>query len=334
MGDQDYHIKQSHDLPHVLILNHPILFDNLQPYSHKFNFIHFSSSTVPLHQFLTSHNLHPSSICALLCSGLEPVTGVEILHHLPSLGLLITATSGTDHIDFLECHRRGVKVANAGSVFSEDVADLAVGLFIDVMRKITATDRYVRRRACLATSWNFPLGSKVRGKRVGIVGLGSIGLEVAKRFEAFGCIISYNSRTKKSTVPYTFYSNVVELASSCNALIVCCPLNEQTRHIINREVMLALGKEGVIVNVGRGALIDEKELVKCLIKTEIGGAGLDVFEDEPSVPRELLDLDNVVLSPHLGGFTSESFMRVAEVVGQNLEAFFSDKPLITPVLID
>ncbi|XP_054781996.1 LOW QUALITY PROTEIN: glyoxylate/hydroxypyruvate reductase HPR3-like [Prosopis cineraria] len=172
----------------------------------------------------------------------------------------------------------------------------------------------------------------MRGKRISVVGLGSIGLEVAKGLEDFGCLISYNSRTN-SSAPYNFYSNVVELASSCDALIICCPLNEQTRHMINREMMLALGKE-VIMNVGRGALIDEKELVKCLMQGEIGGAGLDVFEDEPIVPEELFDLDNVLLSPHHGAYTSESLMGVAEVVKQNFRAFFSHKPLIAPLLVD
>ncbi|XP_016164135.1 uncharacterized protein LOC107606606 [Arachis ipaensis] len=143
--------------------------------------------------------------------------------------------------------------------------------------------------------FNFQLG----GKRVGIIGLGRIGGEVAKRLEAFDCIIMYHSRNKNPSVSYTFYSNVVDLASNSDVLILCCPLTEQTKYIVNKEVMLALGKGGIIVNVGRGALIDEKELVQCLMEGEIRGAGLDVFENEPNVPEELFALDNVVLSPHL-----------------------------------
>ncbi|XP_054781645.1 glyoxylate/hydroxypyruvate reductase HPR3-like [Prosopis cineraria] len=336
MGDQDHHSQQSQDLPHVLVLYEHHIFNELQRiYSHKFHFILLpSSSSAPLDQFLTAHNYDPSSIRAAV-GAYRPITA-DILGRLPSLGLLVTPSVGYNHIDLTECRRRGIKVANVGTVLSEDVADAAVGMFIDLMRKISAGDRYMRSMniSLATTARNFPLGSKVRGKRVGIVGLGSIGLEIAKRLEAFGCIISYNSRTQKSTVPYIFYSNVVELASSCDALIICCPLNEQTRHIINRQVMLALGKEGVIVNVGRGALIDEKELVKCLMEGEIGGAGLDVFEDEPNVPKELFDLDNVVLSPHTSAVTSESMRGVIEIVGENLEAFYSNKPLITSVLFD
>lgn len=175
------------------------------------------------------------------------------------------------------------------------------------------------------------------GKRVGIVGLGRIGLEVAKRLEAFNCKISYQSRQKKKNnhqqvvASYTFHGDVLELASHSDILIVCCSLNDQTRHLINRQVLLALGKRGLIVNVGRGAIIDEKELVKCLQEGDVAGAGLDVFENEPCVPKELFELDNVVLSPHFAVYTEESFRDLYELIIGNLDAFFSNKPLITPV---
>lgn len=133
---------------------------------------------------------------------------------------------------------------------------------------------------------------------------------------------------------YPFYTNVRELAAKSDVLIISCGLNEQTRHMINREVLLALGKEGVIVNIARGDVINEKELVQCLVQGEIGGAGLDVFENEPSVPKELFDLDNVVLSPHLAVFTSESSKALCDIMIGNLEAFFSDKPLLSPVMCE
>ena len=164
--------------------------------------------------------------------------------------------------------------------------------------------------------------------------MGSIGSEVAKRLKAFGCMISYHSRKPKPFVSYPFYSSVIELAAKSNALVICCALNDQTKHIINKQVMLALGKGGVIVNVGRGALIDEKELVSSLMKGEIGGAGLDVFEDEPHVPKDLFELDNVVLSPHSATLTLDSYNGVAKLVARNLEAFFSNKSLISPVILD
>lgn len=169
------------------------------------------------------------------------------------------------------------------------------------------------------------------GKRIGIVGLGSIGQEVAKRLEAFGCKISYYSRKEKPWISYSFYGDVHELASASDILVICCALTEETHHLINKEVLMALGKEGVIVNIARGGIIDEKELVQCLLQGEIAGAGLDVFEDEPHVPEELLGLDSVVLSSHSAVFTHESFKQVYELVVGNLEAFFSNKPLLSPV---
>ena len=173
---------------------------------------------------------------------------------------------------------------------------------------------------------------QVGGKRIGIVGLGNIGTQVAKRLQPFGCKVMYTSRTQKPSVPYPYYGSTLELAANCDVLILCCALTEETHHIVNKEVMQALGKEGVIINVGRGGLIDEKELVRRLVNEEIGGAGLDVFENEPFVPNELFSLDNVVLSPHAAAMTFESFNHITEIAASNLRAFFEDKPLPTPVM--
>ncbi|KAH7549515.1 hypothetical protein ACOSP7_025664 [Xanthoceras sorbifolium] len=279
--------------------------------------------------FLTRH---ATSIRALLSVGPTPVTS-ETLSLLPALEIVVCSSAGIDHVDIHECRQRGVLVTSAGNAFSEDVADYAVALLIDVLRRVSAGNRFVR-----AGLWpehgESPLGSKLGGKRVGIVGLGSIGSEVAKRLMAFGCSIAYTSTKKKLAVSYTFYENVNDLAANSNILIVCCALTDQTRHMINKDVMTALGKEGVIVNVGRGALIDEKELVQLLLRGEIGGAGLDVYENEPHVPKELLTLDNVVLSPHLAVLTPESFAALQDVIVGNLLAFFSKKPLLSQVQLD
>ncbi|XP_061347974.1 glyoxylate/hydroxypyruvate reductase HPR3-like [Gastrolobium bilobum] len=322
------------ELPKVVVLGLPTCFSTLeQKYCNKFHFLNSKASGfLPLQQFLIDHNHQSSSIQAILCS-ISASVNADVLRLFPSLGLVVTTSAGTDHIDLKECRRRRIQVAGAGELFSADVAEMAVALLIDVMRKISEADRYMKTLNH-SGPWDFPLGSKLSGKRVGIVGLGSIGMEVAKRLECFGCIILYHSRHKKTDVSYPFYSSVVELANSSSALVVCCALNEQTKHIINREVMSALGKGGFIVNVGRGGLIDEKQLVKCLMEGEIGGAGLDVFENEPHVPQELFAMNNVVLSPHSAAFTEESLMSLCELLGGNLEAFFSNKPLITPVMLD
>lgn len=164
------------------------------------------------------------------------------------------------------------------------------------------------------------------------MGLGNIGSKIAKGLASFNCSISYTSRKKKPSVPYSFYPDIHTLASDSDVLVICCPLTDETRHMINKEVLLALGKEGVIINIARGSVVDEKELVRFLLEGQIAGAGLDVFENEPSVPKELLALDNVVLSPHLAACTEEAFHDLYQHVKGNLQAFFSNKPLHSPIV--
>ncbi|KAK3224737.1 hypothetical protein Dsin_004599 [Dipteronia sinensis] len=268
---------------------------------------------------------HANSIRVLLCVDPTPISS-DLLDLLPNLQLIVGSSVGVDHLDLSDCRRRGIAITNSGVAFSEDVADLAVGLLIDVLRGISAAARFVRS-GFWAKTGDYPLGFKLGGKRIGIVGLGNIGSQVAKRLEAFGCIISYNSRRKKPSVPFAYYANIYDLAVNSDVLMVCCALTEETHHIVNKEVMAALGKEGVIINVGRGALIDEKEMVRFLVRGEIGGVGLDVFENEPDVPKELFQLDNVVLSPHSAVATPECFDALEELIIFNLKAFFSHEPL-------
>ncbi|KAF9687756.1 hypothetical protein SADUNF_Sadunf02G0126100 [Salix dunnii] len=319
--------EEQQDLPKVVLFRPPAAFsliDEESFTSNKFHFLKTYDSQLPVDQFLSTHS---HSIKAILSSAGAPVNA-DILQLLPEVGLVVTTSAGLNHIDIPECRRRGIKIANAGHVYSDDVADLAVGLLIDVLRKVSASDRYVRQ-GLWADKGNYPLGSKLRGKRTGIVGLGNIGYEVAKRLEAFGCFVSYNSRKKKPYVSYPFYHNVCELAANCDVLIICCGLSDETRHMINKQVLSALGKEGVIVNIGRGNIIDEKEMVSCLMRGEIAGAGLDVFENEPDVPKEFFAMDNVVLSPHRAVFTPESLKDLSQLVVGNLEAFLSNKPLLS-----
>ncbi|XP_021825550.1 glyoxylate/hydroxypyruvate reductase HPR3-like [Prunus avium] len=316
--------SQSQDLPQLLIIRPPSSLAIAESQlSQKFHLLKAWESEPPLDQFLTTY--------AMLRYPFTQVSA-DLLRLLPALKLVVCSTAGVDSIDLVECRRRGISVTTSGSAFSEDVADTAVGLLIDVHRRISAADRYVK--GLWTSKGDYPLGSKLGGKRVGIVGLGNIGSEIAKRLEAFGCIVSYNSRSKKPSLTYPFYSSVHELAANTDALIICCTLTDQTRHMINKEVLSALGREGVIVNVGRGVIIDEKELVRFLVHGEIGGAGLDVFENEPHVPEELFALDNVVLSPHNAAFTPESVESSSRIVIANLEAFFSNEPLVTPFMDD
>uniref|UniRef100_A0A0D6QTY6 Glyoxylate reductase n=1 Tax=Araucaria cunninghamii TaxID=56994 RepID=A0A0D6QTY6_ARACU len=272
---------------------------------------------------------HSDSIRAVACSPAGRAIDAEIIDALPKLEIVSTFSVGLDKVDLVKCKEGGIAVTNTPDVLTDDVADLALGLMLSALRQISAADRYVRQG--MWPKAEYGLTSKLSGKNVGIVGLGRIGLAIAKRAEAFGCKIAYNSRSKKSNVNFKYYSSVVDLAASSDVLVVACPLTKESYHIVDRSVIDALGPKAIIVNIGRGPLIDEKELVKALVEARLGGAGLDVFENEPHVPKELFEMDNVVLLPHVGSGTWETRKEMADLVIGNLEAYFSKKPLLTPV---
>ncbi|EES11740.1 glyoxylate/hydroxypyruvate reductase HPR3 isoform X2 [Sorghum bicolor] len=298
----------------------------------RFRIHDFYASGAPLPAFLTAAaaEADPPRAALVLAGGAIQVDAA-FLDAVPSLGCVVTTGAGVDHVDLAQCARRGVVVACAGEIFSVDVADHAVGLLIGVLRRVAAADRYVRAGLWPAQG-NYPLTTKLSGKRVGIIGLGSIGSRIAKRLQAFGCAISYHSRAPKASVPYRYFPDVHALAADSDALIVACALNDATRRIVGRRVLDALGPEGVLVNIARGGNVDEQELVLALQDGRIAGAGLDVFQNEPHVPPELGDMDNVVLTAHEAVFTEESAADLRELMIGNLEAFFSGKPLLTPVL--
>ncbi|KAK3219840.1 hypothetical protein Dsin_013810 [Dipteronia sinensis] len=276
--------------------------------------------------FLDTHRSTIRAVVGNATAGAD----AELIENLPKLEIVSSFSVGLDKIDLAKCREKGIRVTNTPDVLTEDVADLAIGLILAVLRRLCESDRYVR-----SGKWkkgDYKLTTKFTGKSVGIIGLGRIGLAIAKRAEAFSCPISYYTRTKKSDVNYTYYPSVIELASNCQILIVACPLTEQTRHIINREVIDALGPKGVLINIGRGPHVDEHELVPALVEGRLGGAGLDVFENEPEVPEVLFGLENVVLTPHVGSGTVETRTVMADLVLGNLEAHFLSKPLLTPVV--
>nr|CAB3480628.1 unnamed protein product [Digitaria exilis] len=265
----------------------------------------------------------------LLTVDLPAVTS-DTIAALPALELVVASSVGVDHIDLAACRRRRIRVSNAGDAYATDAADYAVGLLVAALRRVPAADAYVRRRGWV-NHGDYPITTKVSGKRVGIVGLGKIGTLVARRLAAFGCTIAYTSRSPKPSSPYAFFPTALALAADSDVLVLTCALTEETRHVVNRDVMEALGKDGVLVNVGRGGLVDEPEMVRCLKEGVIGGAGLDVYENEPDVPEELFEMENVVLSGHRAVLTPESMREVVETVHGNLQAFFDGRPLLSPV---
>eukprot|EP00250_Pteridium_aquilinum_P017385 c23607_g1_i1 orf=160-1101(+) len=254
----------------------------------------------------------------------------QLIDALPHLEIVSSFSVGLDKIDLPKCRQRGIAVTYTPDVLTDCTADTALALMLSCMRRIPAADQFVRRGLWTVEN-NFMLTTKASGKRVGIVGLGRIGMAIAKRAEAFGCSISYQGRSSKPNIPYNYYSTVTELAGKSDVLIIACPLNEETKGIINREVLDALGPSGYLINIARGPIVDEVELVKALVEGRLGGAGLDVFESEPHVPPELMSLDNVVLTPHVGSLTWETRRGMADLVVSNLEAHFSGQPLLTPV---
>lgn len=254
----------------------------------------------------------------------------EHLDLLPGLRAVVNFGVGYDATDVAECARRGILVANTPDVLTECVADAAVGLVIDVMRGLSAADRFVRRGEWAAG--RVPaLARRVTGARVGILGLGRIGRAIAHRLEAFGATIAYHNRRPRADVDYAYAAGPVELARRSDVLIVAAAGGEASRGLVDAEVLDALGPEGFLVNVARGSVVHEDALVAALEAGRLAGAGLDVFADEPHVPAALLGRDDVVLLPHIGSATVETRAAMTDLVLANVESFLADGRLLTPI---
>ncbi|KAL8458274.1 hypothetical protein ACS0TY_035956 [Phlomoides rotata] len=272
---------------------------------------------------------HANSITAVVVNGVQGADA-DLIDALPLLEIVASHSSGLDKIDLDKCREKGIRVTYTPDALTNEVADMAVSLTLATLRRICEADRYVR-----SGEWkngDFKLTTKFSGKSVGIIGLGRIGSAIARRVEAFGCSIGYYSRSQKPSSKYRYYSSVIELATNSDILIVACALTPETHHIVDREVIDVLGRNGIIVNIARGSHIDQAELISALVEGRLGGAGLDVLEHEPEVPDSLVGLDNVVLSPHVGASTFETRKTMADLVVGNLEAHFANRPLLNPVI--
>ncbi|HJT42931.1 MAG TPA: 2-hydroxyacid dehydrogenase [Rhizomicrobium sp.] len=254
----------------------------------------------------------------------------EVIDRLTKLEIIASASVGYDGIPVEYARSKAIPVTNTPDVLNDDVADLAIGLMIMTARRLVASDRYVR-----AGKWplggEYPLAQKASGKRVGFLGMGRIGKEIAKRAEAMNSQIAYHSRRPVPDVPYKHYPSLVELAKDSDFLVVIIPSTPQTQKIVDKDVIEALGPTGILVNVARGAVVDEDALVAALKSGALGGAGLDVFAKEPQVPADLFAMDNVVLQPHVGSATRETRRAMSQLVLDNLDAHFAGKPLLTEI---
>ncbi|MBL0142430.1 MAG: 2-hydroxyacid dehydrogenase [Betaproteobacteria bacterium] len=269
-----------------------------------------------------------ASIQAVASSGRNGVNAA-LIDALPGLRLISHFGVGYDNVDVAHAKAKGVTVSNTPDVLTDCVADLAIALLIDVARGISAGDRYVR-----AGRWPggpMPLATKASGKRLGIVGLGRIGLAIAARAEGFDMEIRYHNRRQIPDSPYAFEHSLADLARWCDFLMVATSGGEATRGLVSAAVIEALGQEGFLVNIARGSVVDEPALLAALSERRIAGAALDVFADEPRVPEAFFTLDNVVLTPHIASATTDTRAAMGQLVLDNLESFFTDGRALTPV---
>lgn len=248
---------------------------------------------------------------------------------LPNLEIVSSFGVGYDNVDVAEAARRGVIVTNTPDVLNDEVADLTIGLLLATLRKIPQADRYLREGRWLKGA--FPLSPTLRGRTIGIVGLGRIGKAIAKRLEGFDVSIAYHGRTRQENVAYTYYPTLIGMAEACDVLIVITPGGAATKHLINADVLKALGSDGVLINVARGSVVDEQALIEALKSGTILTAGLDVYEDEPRVPQELIDMEHVVLLPHIASGSVHTRNAMAQLVADNLISWFDGQGPLTPV---
>jgi lactate dehydrogenase-like 2-hydroxyacid dehydrogenase len=310
--------------PDVLLVGarKPVLINGLEP-------------KVNLHDYLGAKDKD-----ALVASIADKVRAIAIaytankvdaafMQKFPKLEQISSFGVGYDHIDAKWAGEHGIIVTNTPEVLNEEVADTALGLLLCTVREFPQAERYVR-----AGKWvnaQYPLSkATLRNRKVGIVGMGRIGKAIAKRIDAFGVPVVYHSRNPQS-VDYQYYPNLIDMARDVDTLMVIVPGGAATKNLINADVLKALGPNGIVINMARGSVIDEPALIEALRNKTIYSAGLDVFVNEPEVPKELLEMDNIVLFPHLGSSTEVTRAAMDQLVVDNILAWVAGKAPLTPV---
>jgi lactate dehydrogenase-like 2-hydroxyacid dehydrogenase len=246
----------------------------------------------------------------------------RLWNRLPALKLIAVHGVGMDRVNLEEARRRGVAVLATPNILADDVADLAMGLWIGLCRMLPAADRHIRSGQW-RTGPAFPLGLQVAGQKVGLVGLGSIGAAIARRCAPFSKSIAYTATKQHPGSGHPFFSDVLSLAAWADTLFVAVPGGNATQGMINQSVLEALGPKGLLINIARGSVVDEKALIAALQNGTIAGAGLDVFLGEPDIDPAFLELGNVVLAPHIGSATVQTRKRMAEILADQIGAFFA-----------
>ena len=255
----------------------------------------------------------------------------SLMDAVPNLKLILNFGVGYDGVDIPAATKRGVTVVNTPDVLNDCVADMALSLILAGRRKVLDADRYIR-----SGDWekkgNFEYVHNVHSSKIGILGLGRIGLEIAHRCQAFKMDIAYHQRTKRSELNFKFYESLIDMAEDCEILVAIIPGGETTEKIIDERVIEAIGPTGLLVNVARGTVVDNEALARCLKDGRLGGAALDVFPNEPTVPKSLLEIDaNLILTPHMASATHLTRMKMGMILYDNLMALRDGTPFKTPV---
>jgi len=272
---------------------------------------------------------HAPKVRALATFGPMPVDG-KLMDQLPKLEIIANFGVGVDAINLDDAKKRGIIVTNTPDVLNETVADTAMALILNTVRRFPQSELHLRG-GHWAVRGPYPLTTDIGGKTLGVLGLGRIGEAIAKRAQAFGMKIRYHNRRRKDS-PYPYDPDPVTLAKNSNVLLVVTPGGAETNQLINAKVLDALGPRGYLVNIARGSVVDEPVLLRYLQEKKIAGAGLDVFVDEPRVPPEFFALDNTVLFPHVGSATVETRKAMGDLQIENLRLHFAGQPVKTRVV--
>ncbi|MBR0642268.1 2-hydroxyacid dehydrogenase [Roseomonas hellenica] len=276
--------------------------------------------------WLAAHGAEVTCVATSVRRGCD----AALIAALPALRAISSWGVGFETIAMDAAHARGIQVANTPDVLDDCVADLAWALMLAAARRIGAADRYVRDGHWRALG-EFPLSTRVSGKRLGVLGLGRIGAAIARRGQGFAMEVRYHGRAPRPDTSYGFEPSLMALAEWSDFLIVACPGGPQTRHLVSASVLEALGPRGILVNIARGSVVDQAALIRMLEEGRLGGAGLDVLEGEPGAPAALRTCDDVVLTPHVGSATRETREAMERLVLDNLHAFLRTGRVLTPV---
>ncbi|TEA78153.1 2-hydroxyacid dehydrogenase [Allopusillimonas ginsengisoli] len=267
---------------------------------------------------------------SVLVTSAMTATPATLIDHFPALKAICSFGVGYDSIDVRHAQQQGIQVSNTPDVLNDCVADEAMGLMLTTARRLSQAERYVRANLW-GSSTGFPLGTKVSHKKLGIVGLGRIGQAIARRAAGFDMDIRYHNRRQRDDTRLTYEPSLKRLAEWADFLVIATVGGDSTRKLIDADIIKALGPTGILINISRGSVIDETALTQALSNGELGGAGLDVYENEPKVPEALKSLDNVVLVPHIGSATIETRRAMGELVLDNVDAYATSGRVLTPI---